>query len=351
MSKLKYLTTNFLILLFITSVLITSCSTQTIGDSDAVASEDSNTISIFFAGSFHTGAPCQKYDGSGCDLYSTTYNFETNEIVSAERLTTNQNTAEEFPAVDPNNQFVLYQIKNVDGTPDIGYIILKTKEEGVLIENAKAPYISSDGTLFAYALDEAKDQSYIYLMDISFSNGEIVLSNERRITDTGNSKEPIIFPGNLYLAYYESSSEVQSGQTLIYNLETTEVFEFSYAGDGCSHGSVNYDASAYFCGTTGRYFEDNSWSELTTFIENPGDPNFFGEECEQITIGHSEYCGDNEHYLTTVSCKQGEDILYANLAIVNGEGEIKSLFHNQVVDYFGIEFASSRTGVCSEVEK
>lgn len=308
-------------------------------------SPSENEVQIAFSGSFENGGTCHKYDQTGCDLYLATYDLETNALISLQSLSDETESIETFPAVSPDAEYVLYQYER-DGSMDMWYVIPETLERGLLIEHAQAPYLSMDGTLLAYWRKTGKNEFQSYLRTITWDGSSIELGPEELLTGSLSAKEPIIFPDNTLVAYYESGAEPMTGQTLILDRSTGEEFAFSRK-DGCSHGSVSPDGSQFFCDIYDLRDYDGSWSPLRTVSPQQPDSHPFSEDCEMITYGHAEYCGDSEYILATASCKIGTDTVAAALVFMDLEGAVIGWFHESIENELRVSGTQSRSGICT----
>jgi|GEM_PF-4659349 hypothetical protein len=306
---------------------------------------------IVFSGTFGTTANCYKFDMTGCDLFVAEYDLAHQRVVSVTKLAGKEGLEESFPAQDPKGRFFLYDQRKgnthniystaIDGTP--------TK----LLPNAKQVYISSDGSLVGYTEDLGGSKFNVVIRPISFLNGTIVLGDEEFISSDQESKEPIIFPGNNTVAYYRQGAEPLTGQTLLFDRTTKALFEFSPT-NGCSHGTVSYDGLTFFCDVTsdpkGRTFDGSSWSAYKPFpLSDAEKPDYFSD-CDSVSYGHTEYCGDNDHLLTTLGCIKNGQSVAAKLAIITNTGKVVAHFNQQIESFMGAGDSQSRGGVCTWAE-
>ncbi len=317
--------------------------------------QESKLIYIVFSGTYLNGGNCQKADLTGCDIYYATYDFANREVISVDSLSSQEGIVEHFAEQDPTGKYILYSRQ--DGSKlSIEYILLNTLETGTLLHDAWDPRISLDGTLFGYSFKDSYGKSS-YTAKISFDGKTITLDNKERIPVEGEATEPVIFPDNTHIGLYKKGEEKLGGHTLIYDITSGDFFEFSNNADGCSHGTVNYKGTEYICDIfskpQGRTYDPttDSWSSLTQYKLPKEIPDYFkAMGCDRLAFGHSEFCGDNNHLLTTVDCVKGGETQSAHLALITLDGTFDTIFHEQVEAYFNVENTQSRSGVCTLAE-
>lgn len=352
----------FLILLIIISITISSCNNEdsivkplddekfnknNLEDNKLKKNEDIQNIkespeivNIVFAGS--EGDQCVKGEIDGCDIYTAEVEIKSGEVLSLNKLIDEENVGEFFPSYDINKRYLLYERKNEKKDKDIYYHIFETEENGLLIKSSQNPILSYDSSLLGYWGKDSEGNFKSYFTEISYEDGEIILSE---ITELpfNDVKEPIIFPDNNLVALYFSNEQSSGGQNMIYNLETEDLFEFSDEGDGCTHGSVSPSGEKYFCqsGNTLKFRSliNDEWSEINKIVP---DRSIYSD-CQKTSVGHPEFCTE-DYLITIVSCFENNKIIKNGLGLYDLNGNMVHWLQSDFEEISNIK--NSRTGVC-----
>ena len=166
--------------------------------------------------------------------------------------------------------------------------------------------------------------------------------------------EPLLFPGNERLAYYEKRGEARNGATRIVRLPTGEQTTFSDR-NGCAHGTLSYSGTRYFCQQGHKIHVRDLGSEGWSEVDVLGFPevdlqNFPG--CDALRFGHPEYCGDDQHVMVNISCVQERETVSSELVLFewNGRdpGKPVYFFSREVAQALGSPHQQSRGVSCIE---
>ncbi len=308
----------------------------------AAAATPSTVIRVAFGASFENGGDCQKASRSGCDVLVAEYDMASKKVLSVEPVATGSLT-QDFPAQEIGGNRILFQ-QLTRPPPAIAYAT-PGGSSTVLIERGGHPYLSTDGTMLAYDIYTGQKREAA-VRSIDFSTDPPTLGTPQK----WSGDEPYILPGNQYAAYYLKGDAPKTGQTRIRNLKTGEDTAMSLK-NGCAHGAVNYSGTRIFCqqgyDIYSRTFDGTNWGELeTSRFPEVSDPAY--ADCDQITYGHAEFCGDDDHLLTTYTCYVNGRVRTAQLMISTWDGSDVTLFSRQVGELLGKKGAA-RSGVCSKL--
>jgi hypothetical protein len=310
-------------------------------------------IRVVFAGNFQKGGSCHKDDKTGCDVFSALYEPGTGTVREVDALVVTADISEQAPVQDPLSRFVLYL--SGEGFLQDLYVYLPGGEAGMLVEHAREAAVSSDGAWIGYREESTGGSMDVVIASILDVTDTVELGEPIHLTDHGLGSEPVFFPGNERLAYYEKTGTPGEGATMIVHIESGEKFQFS-EWNGCAHGSVNYSGSRYFCQEYHhlwvRDLEGDSWSDLERITFPDLDlADFPG--CDSLSYAHPKYCGDDEHVMVTVSCVLESEIVSAELVLLEWdgrtEGKLETLFGRLAAEEFGAVDADSYMAKCLAV--
>ncbi|MFT5680345.1 MAG: hypothetical protein ACI8RZ_001251 [Myxococcota bacterium] len=311
-----------------------------------------DNIRIVFAGNFDGTGTCRKKALTGCDIYMAEYDLSRDTVRSVSALVGRKDVAEDFPVVDPQGRYVIYQEEAERGHV-LKYVIPETLKQGTIADHAREVALSMEGDMIGYTHEKKRRTFDVVLRTIQVVDGEPQLGPVTKMTSNDRSTEPYFFPGGDEVAFYQKGLEAFSGQTRIHNRTTGEDTAFSDPV-GCAHGTVSPSGTRMLCQRNSRMFTrerasvSDPWGPLT---ERPfpevSDPDF-PEGCTSITKGHPEFCASDDLLMVTYSCAKGQTLLNAQLMLFTWEGEVASLLTRRVADTIG-HTGEARSGVCARM--
>ncbi|MDG1480748.1 MAG: hypothetical protein P8R54_14225 [Myxococcota bacterium] len=309
-------------------------------------------LRIVFAGNFDDSGPCRKKALTGCDIYMAEYDLSQDTVRSVSVLAGRKGVAEDFPVVDPQGRYVLYQEEEERGHT-LKYVIPQTLQQGVIAKRAREVALSMEGDMVGYTMEKPRRTFEVILRTVQVIDGVPQLGPVTRMTSNDRSTEPYFFPGGNEVAFYQKGQAPRTGQTRIHNRTTGEDVAFSNP-DGCAHGSISPSGTRMLCQRHGRMFTrerasvTDSWGSLQ---ERPfpeiSDPDF-PDGCTGITKGHPEFCASDDLLMVTYSCAKEQTLLSAQLMLFTWEGEVASLLTRRVADTIG-HTGEARSGVCTRL--
>lgn len=321
----------------------------------ALQAEDvarADSLLIVFAGNFDGTGTCRKKQLTGCDIYMAEYDLSRDSVRSVSALASRKGVAEDFPVVDPQGRFVLYQ-EEAERGHSLRYVIPGTLQQGLVAEHAREVAISMEGDMVGYTMEKPRRTFDVALRSVALEGGVPKLGPVTRMTSNERSTEPYFFPGGNEVAFYQKGQEAHSGQTRIHNRSTGEDVAFSDS-NGCAHGTVSPGGTRMLCQRNSRMFVreraslSDPWGPLTErAFPEVSDPDF-PAGCTSISKGHPEFCASDDLLMVTYSCSKAGTLLDAQLMLFTWEGEVASLLSRRVADTIG-HAGEARSGVCARM--
>lgn len=309
-------------------------------------------LRIVFAGNFDDTGPCRKKALTGCDIYMAEYDLSSDTVHEVSVLAGRKGVAEDFPVVDPQGRYVLYQ-EEAERGHTLRYVIPQTLQQGVIAEHAREVALSMEGDMIGYTKEKQRRTFDVVLRTVTVVDGVPQLGPVTQMTSTDRGTEPYFLPGGDEVAFYQKGSGARTGQTRIYSRTTGKDVAFSDP-DGCAHGTVSPSGTRMLCQSGGKMFTRerasaaDPWGPLQKrSFPNISDPDF-SDECTAITKGHPEFCASDELLMVTYSCAKGQALLSAQLMLFTWEGEVASLLTRRVAESIG-HTGEARSGVCTRL--
>ena len=301
-------------------------------------------LQIVFAARMDGRGGCTKADTRGCSLYLA-YLDASGVITEARVLSHRPGVAQDFPVIDPEGRFVVYQERE-RGPPRVAWVDLTGDAGGTLLEGADHPALADGGsTLLSAAVSRsASSRSFdLQQTELRWTAGGLVAGETVALTSTGRVTEPVPFPDGSRMAWYEKGGGRGQGTTYIGDRSGGE--GVSFGPKGCAHGGVAPDGSLFFCQRFGSY----SVAELGAGRPAPSTLRFdlpLDGACERTTVGHTEFCGGSAWLLSTVSCWQGDEIVNAEIVLHDWQGGVVARVSSDAGARLGARDIQARSGTC-----
>lgn len=307
-------------------------------------------IRVALAASFGTGGTCRKHELSGCDIFVAEYDLGTKTLLSAERVAGTAGVADDFPVLDPQGRYVIYQ-RERGKRHELMYASLVSGQSGKLVDAAREAALSHDGSLLAYTAYLPQRRFAVQLHTVSVSaDGVPALGPAETVLGGGSSSEPYFLPGDQALAFYQKGDRPHSGQTRILDRQAGTQEGFSEE-DGCAHGTVSPSGARMLCQSSGkmrfREKQGEAWGPLQSrSFPSPEDPAFAG--CERITFGHPEFCGSDSLVLTTYTCMNNNTLENAQMMLFDWDRGVVARLTREMAAMLGQQ-GEARSGVCARL--
>ncbi len=301
-------------------------------------------LQIVFAARMDGRGGCTKTDSRGCSLYLADLDAG-GAVTGARALSVRPGVAQDFPVIDPEGRFVVYQERE-RGPPRVSWVALVGDAGGTLLEGADHPALADGGsTLLSAAVSRSASSRRFDLQQtaLRWTAGRLVAGKTSALTSSGTATEPVPFPDGTQMAWYEKGGGRGKGTTRIGDRAAAEGASFGPLG--CAHGAVSPDGSLFFC----QRFRSYSVAELGSASPVPSSMSFdvsLDSSCDRTTVGHTEFCGGAEWLLSTASCWKGDEIVNTEVILHDWEGRVRTRVSFDVGAQLGARDVQARSGTC-----
>jgi hypothetical protein len=271
-----------------------------------------STVRMIFSANFSSEGGCRKQDSMGCDLFMITLDFEEYVVTQSSVLTNAAGEAERFPSLDRSERLVAFE--KVTGNKSEIAVYDLSNALILVITDGRYPDFAHHDSLLSFSTKDKNIFQAKYTAEGNFSAEEPTLLTPGR--------DPQFAPNGKELIYhYQPEGGVT--RTAILDLNSLTATDFSEA-DSSAHASFSFDSSIGAMGKEANAWHrkraDGVWGPVQP-LASPKPPSEYlndrFNDCDFVSYGFPEFCGDNNHLVVNAGCHKAGDLVFSNLMMID----------------------------------